>query len=124
MHFMALKKKEIEEYKKRLEELKFQLSKSIRGVSEDVKSPDEQKGYSQHQADEGTDDFGRTISLEVSSKEMDIIKQINRALAKIEEGTYGKCDISGDEIPVKRLDAIPYATMTVASQAKLEQGLI
>ncbi len=121
---MALKKKEIEEYKKRLEELKSQLSKSVRGVSEDVKSPDEQKGYSQHQADEGTDDFGRTISLEVTAKEMNIIKQIDRALAKIEDGTYGKCDISGDDIPVKRLDAIPYATMTVASQEKLEQGLI
>ena len=34
------------------------------------------------------------------------------------------CDISGEEIPVKRLEAVPYATMTVAAQEKFEKGLL
>ena len=121
---MSLKKSEIEAFKKRLLELKVQLGFSLKAVSDDVKTPDKSKGYSQHQADEGTDDFGQRISIEVSTKEQGMIRQIDRALEKIEEGTYGKCDLSGDDIPLARLEAVPYATMTVASQQKLEKGLI
>ena len=121
---MALTKNEIEIFEKRLLTLKGQLSNTLRQVSQDVKSKDESKGYSQHQADEGTDDFDQTITIEVSSKEQDILRQIDRALAKIQEGTYGLCDVSGEEIPLKRLEAIPYATMTVASQDKFEKGLL
>lgn len=121
---MALKKAEIERFKKRLEDLRNQMTHLIRDSSEDVKSADETKGYSQHQADEGTDDFNRTISLEVTSKEFNILRQIERALDKIEEDTYGICDISGEEIPLARLEAIPYACMTVKAQEKLEKGLL
>ena len=121
---MALKKADIEKFKKRLEEMRDQMTHLIRDTSEDVKSTDQAKGYSQHQADEGTDDFNRTISLEVSSKEFGILRQIERALEKIAEGTYGVCDISGEEIPIARLEAIPYATMTVQSQDKFEKGLL
>lgn len=120
---MALKKADVEKFKKRLEEMRYQMTNLIRDSSEDVKA-DESKGYSQHQADEGTDDFNRTITLEVTSKEFDILRQIERALEKIAEGTYGICDLSGEEIPLARLEALPYAAMTVKSQEKLEKGLL
>ena len=121
---MPLKKSDITKFKKQLEELRAQLSQTIKSVSDDVKSMEEPKGYSQHQADEGTDDFDQTISIEVSSKEQGIMRQIERALEKIEEGTYGICDVSGDEIPLKRLEAVPYANMTVQAQEKFEKGLL
>ncbi len=121
---MALKKADVERFKKRLEELRDQMTHTIRDITEDVKSADATKGYSQHQADEGTDDFARTVTLEVTSKEFDILRQIERSLEKIEEGTYGICDISGEAIPLARLEAIPYATMTVKSQEKFEKGLL
>lgn len=121
---MVLKKNDIEIFKQRLLEMKEQLGSSFKSVSADVKTPDESKGYSQHQADEGTDDFGQRISIEVSTKEQGMIRQIDRALEKIEDETYGICDLSGEEIPIKRLEAIPYATMTVAAQEKLEKGLL
>jgi len=114
---------ELQKFKNRLEELRVQHSLSLRGTSQEVKTPDEGRGASQHHADEGTDDFGRTISIEVSSRETGVLRQIDRALAKIEDRTYGVCDISGEEIPLRRLEAIPYATMTVSSQDKLEKGL-
>jgi len=104
--------------------MRAQMTHLLRESSEDVKSVEEAKGYSQHQADEGTDDFNRTISLEVSSKELDILRQIERALEKIADGTYGICDITGEEIPLPRLEAIPYATMTVKAQEKFEKGLL
>jgi DnaK suppressor protein len=121
---MALKKTDIARFKKRLEEMRDQMTNLIRDSSEDVKSADETKGYSQHQADEGTDDFIRTVTLEVTSKEFGILRQIERALEKIADDTYGICDISGEEIPMARLEAIPYATMTVKAQEKLEKGLL
>jgi DnaK suppressor protein len=97
------------------------MTQFVREASEEVKAYEETRGYSQHQADEGTDDFDRTISLNLSDQELKILRQIDRALEKIDEGTYGVCDVSGDEIPLKRLDAIPYATMTVKAQEELEQ---
>lgn len=121
---MTLKKSEIAKFKKRLEEMQAQLTHSLKGTTAEVKTPDESTGYSQHQADQGTDDFDRTISLEVTSREYNILRQIERALQKIEDNTYGICDITGEEIPKPRLEAVPYATMTVKAQEQIEKGLI
>lgn len=121
---MSLTKQEIAEFRTRLLELYRKLAGFMRENNADVTKPDDSKGYSQHQADEGTDDFDRTIKLELSDKELKTLRQIERALEKIDENTYGICDVTGDEIPKKRLDAIPYATMTVVAQDKLEKGLL
>lgn len=121
---MALSKKDLENFKEILQALHKQLSASLESSTQQVKQPDEATGYSQHQADEGTDDFDRTINIEVTGKELVILKQIERALKKFDENTYGFCDITGDEIPKPRLEAIPYATMTVSAQEKYEKGLL
>jgi len=121
---MTLTKKDIEDFKMRLMMLKRQITKQLQGSSEEVKNADETNGYSQHQADQGTDDFDRTITLEVTNQEFNLLRQIERALEKIDDKTYGICDISGEKIPKARLDAIPYATMTVKAQEKIEKGLI
>lgn len=121
---MALQQSQVDTFKKRLERLRAQLTHTLEGATQEVKRPDEATGYSQHQADQGTDDFDRTISLEVTNKEYEILRAIERALEKIEDGTYGVCDVSGEPIPVARLEAVPYATMTVKSQEKFEKGLL
>lgn len=121
---MVLKKADIAKFKIRLEDMRRQITHSLKGSTAEVKKPDEATGYSQHQADQGTDDFDRTISLEVTSKEYEILRQIERALEKIEDNTYGICDITGEEIPLARLEAVPYALMTVKAQEKFEKGLL
>lgn len=121
---MALKKTEIAKFKEELERLRRQILSSVKGSAEGVKNAEEGKGYSQHQADTGTDDFDRAVSLEVVGQEYTIIKYIDRALEKIDENTYGKCDVTGKEIPLKRLQAVPWATMTVEAQNQFEKGLI
>ena len=121
---MPLKKNEVANFKKRLQQLRSEVMRSVLNTKEAVTQPDEAKGYSQHSADEGTDDFVKNINLEVTNKEFGLIRQIDRALEKIEEETYGVCDITGEEIPMKRLEAVPYATMTVKAQEKFEKGLI
>jgi DnaK suppressor protein len=121
---MAIKKTELKKFKKTLEEMRNRMSQALGRCEAEVKKPDEATGYSQHQADQGTDDFDRHISLEVTSQEYTVLKQIDRALEKIEDGTYGVCDISGEDIPIRRLEAMPYATTTVKAQEKLEKGLV
>ena len=120
---MTLKKAEIAKFKQRLLDLRAQMTRTFQGTAAEVKTPDQATGYSQHQADQGTDDFDRTINMELSEREYHILRQIDRALEKIEENTYGVCDITGEEIPVARLEAVPYATMTVKAQEKLEKGM-
>ena len=121
---MGLNQEQIDLFKHKLLKLRAQLTHTLEGTTEEVKRPDEATGYSQHQADQGTDDFDRTISLELTTKEYQMLRQINRALEKIEDNTYGKCDVTGDDIPLLRLQAIPYATMTVKAQEQFEKGLI
>lgn len=121
---MPLKKSDYAPYKARLEEMKAQYSQLIRHLSNEVKTPEESTAYSQHQAEAATDDSIRSVSLQVSGEEVKVLRQIDRALEKIEEETYGTCDISGEDIPLARLDAIPYATMTVKAQEMFEKGLI
>lgn len=104
--------------------MRQQLTHTLHETQEQVKRPDEATGYSQHQADQGTDDFDRTINLELTQAEMNVIRQIDRALEKVEDGSYGVCDITGEEIPLKRLEALPYAAMTVEAQDKFEKGLL
>lgn len=118
---MALKKSQVEQFRKALWSMRAQLTHTLEGATEQVKRPDEATGYSQHQADQGTDDFDRTINLELTSKEFEVLRQIDRALEKIEESSYGICDLSGEEIPLARLEAVPYATMTVKSQEQKEK---
>jgi len=121
---MALTKTEMNRFKKRLESMRDELMISLKMSTEEVKKPDEATGYSQHQADQGTDDFDRHINLEVAGKEFELLRQIERALEKLDDGSYGICDLSGEEIPKARLEAIPYAITTVKAQEKLEKGLL
>lgn len=121
---MPLKKADIAKFKKKLLDLRQQITRTFQGTAAEIKTPDESTGYSQHQADQGTDDFDRTINQELTEREFNLLRQIDRALEKIEDNTYGICDISGEDIPVARLEAIPYANMTVKAQEKVEKGLL
>jgi len=121
---MPLKKSEVTKFKKQLEEMRQKLVGSLQSSSAEVKKPDEATGYSQHQADQGSDDYDRKLSLELTTQEFQLLKQIDRALEKVQDGTYGICDISGEEIPKPRLEAMPYALTTVQAQEKLEKGLL
>ncbi len=119
---MKLTKEQIKKFEGRLLELKNQYTHFVTDSSSNVKGSDLGKIVSQHHADVGTDDFDRTINIEVTIKELDILKQVNRALEKIDDGTYGVCDLTGDDIAIKRLEAIPYASTTRDAQEKFEKG--
>ena len=57
----------------------------------------------------------------LDENEKQLLHEINHALDRIAEGTYGICEITGEPIPIERLRAIPWATMTVAAAAQYDK---
>nr|WP_320015642.1 TraR/DksA family transcriptional regulator [uncultured Desulfobacter sp.] len=62
------------------------------------------------------------LALEVKSFERhsDMIRQVNRALSRIDDGSFGYCELTGDEIGLRRLEAIPFATMSIKALEEFE----
>jgi len=81
----------------------------------------EASAFGMHQADAGSDAYDRDFALSLLSQEQDALYEIDEALKRIELGTYGKCELSGKQIPRARLEAIPFARFTVERQSQLEK---
>lgn len=62
-----------------------------------------------------------SMNLRMSERDNNLLKKINAALERIENGTYGYSVVSGDEIGLNRMMARPLATMTVEEQEEYEQ---
>ena len=73
-----------------------------------------------HPADSGTETFERTKDLALRANVGGMLSQIEEALAKIDAGTYGTCDRCGQAIAPARLEALPYATLCVDCQDRVE----
>lgn len=77
-----------------------------------------------HMADLGTDSSEIDNIIGLMDSERKILEEINDALGRIEDGTYGICQGRGEPIPKKRLNAIPWARYCVACATLLEKGLL
>ena len=77
-----------------------------------------------HMADLGTDNYEVENTLEIVNSERKLIMEIDEALQRIEDGTYGICEGSGEPIPKQRLEAIPWARCCVACAGLLEKGIL
>ena len=73
-----------------------------------------------HPADLGTDNFEESLSLDLLENQDRILDEVNDALARIDEGTFGRCENCGQEISIQRLSALPYARYCVACAKKFE----
>jgi DnaK suppressor protein len=104
----------------------FRLRDALRGTA-DAQEAEESgiKAEASLQAREYEDDAQRLDGLELASalvgRDVERLERVERALAKIDEGTYGLSDISGERIPDERLEAMPDAINTVAEQERVEQ---
>lgn len=109
-------------FRARLETMAYQLRVALGQARAQLQQPEDARGFSQHQADEGSEGFERSMNLQTAEQKRAILQRVERSLEKLDEGTYGICDISQQPIPLARLEAIPYATMTVQAQQQMEMG--
>lgn len=108
--------------KQRLLHLKDMLLDSMSGVARgNLRSGCDASGFGMHQADAGSDAYDRDFALSILSQEQNSLYEIDEALKRIDDGTYGICEISNKPILHARLEARPFTRYTVECQADLEK---
>jgi RNA polymerase-binding transcription factor DksA len=83
---------------------------------------EEQPVYSLHMADAGTDNFNRDFALSIASSEQDALYEVDQALNRIREGSYGVCEMTGKPIEPERLKAVPWARFSASAENELERN--
>ena len=74
-----------------------------------------------HLADRASSETDRAIELRARDRQRKLISKIDAALQRIDEGTYGYCEETGEPISLKRLDARPIATLSIEAQERHER---
>jgi RNA polymerase-binding transcription factor DksA len=82
---------------------------------------EEKPTFSEHMADAGTDHYDRDFALSLLSSEQNALYEIEQALNRIFDGTYGKCELTNKPIPIARLKAIPWTRFSTDAERQLEQ---
>lgn len=77
-----------------------------------------------HMADLGTDNYEQEFAIGLMDSERRLLREIDDALQRIEDGTYGTCEGTGKPIPKVRLEAQPWARYCVKYARMLEEGLV
>lgn len=75
----------------------------------------------QHMAEQGSETYDQSLSLDLAEKDRKLIREIDDALTRIEQGTYGICEITGKPIKQERLEELPWARCTIEAQRELER---
>lgn len=104
---------------KRLTDLLEQLRRRQGALNQEAL--EEQPNFATHMADAGTDTYDRDLALGLLSAEQDAVYEIEEALARIRDGTYGTCELTGKPIEAKRLEAIPWTRFSAATEKQLER---
>ena len=81
----------------------------------------ELSSYDQHQADMGTETFEREKDLSILEQVEAELADVEHALRRLDEGTYGTCEVCGKVIPEERLEALPATRLCLEHQAEAER---
>jgi DnaK suppressor protein len=79
-------------------------------------------GSDSHVGDSATATLGREIDYTLGENSEQVLAEINTALKRIEDGTYGTCAVCGKEIAPERLEAYPWASLCIDDARKAERG--
>ncbi len=106
-HTLLEEKKDLEHHFTANGEENTALGESLNDSTGELSSVDN------HPADQGTEVFERERDLAINDTLNDELDQINAALERMDQGTYGVCEVCGKDIPFERLEAIPYTAFCV-----------
>ena len=113
----------IEKQQARLEELRTELVRMVEGLEADQRyRAEEEEDFTEHDSGDMSHSlFTRELDATVEQTLERRLRNVERALQKMEEGTYGICDDTGEPIPRGRLEAVPEAIYTVEAQQRHER---
>ena len=102
------------------EELALHTSETLKQSSKD--NSGDLSGYGSHQADAGTETFDRDFALGILSNEQDALNEIEEAIYRIKNGTYGVCEETGKPINKQRLTVVPFTRFSLEGQVAFEKN--
>lgn len=113
-----MNERQIEYFRKKLLDWKASIlsesRETIEGMQESARNiPD--------QADRASEETDRALELRTRDRERKLVSKIDAALRRIEDGSYGYCESTGEPISLKRLDARPIATLSLEAQERHER---
>jgi DnaK suppressor protein len=118
----ALSREFIAQQRKRLESLRKQILGEEEKAIADERASQEDRGDGQQDSGEQSIDLAqREISQGLQDVDKRRLSDIERALQKMEEGTYGLSDLGGEPIPKARLEATPEAVLSVQQEEQREK---
>jgi DnaK suppressor protein len=121
-----MNKKDLARFKKLIEDERVRVRRNLGMIEQEISDRTSNKssgnqGYSNHMADIGSDAIEQEQAFLHASQETEYLQQLEDALKRIQDGTYGECEECGDKIPVKRLEAYLAATLCIACKSKQEK---
>lgn len=122
-----LTKKELKDYKKVILKKKEEVLDDLKHIIEDTlkksqkEASGDMSGYTYHMADVATDNYDREFSLGLASNERRSLYELDDALKRIEDETFGFCDDCKGSITKIRLKAMPSARLCIKCQEKREK---
>jgi DnaK suppressor protein len=113
-----LTKREIQDLQARLVEERAELQTQLSTIEEDTFAATQSEssgdvGLDDESADAGTATFEREKDLSIENNVRDLLQKIDRALKRIESGSYGLCDRCGKPIEKARIKALPYVDLCI-----------
>jgi DnaK suppressor protein len=111
-------------HRERLLALRARLLGDVTQMADNALNKDQNKTTSMptSMAELGSDNFDQELTLSLLGNEKHSLDQIEAAIERIEDGSYGRCEECGGKISKARLDAIPYATQCVRCASQQEEG--
>ncbi|HEX7901763.1 MAG TPA: TraR/DksA family transcriptional regulator [Planctomycetota bacterium] len=110
------------DYKAILLELRRVLTGDVRGLETGACGTESSGDISENPAEQATDNAEQAISLGRMESQTREIREIDEALERVKDGTFGVCEDCGKAVPAARLEAIPYARLCAACQVKVEEN--
>jgi RNA polymerase-binding protein DksA len=123
---MPLNKPQLKQFRQLLIIERAKFAGEIRSIAQDAaRSPRDASGdlsgYTIHMADMAADTYDREMTTNLVSSEQAVLYQIDEALKRLDEGSYGACLQCTKPITMRRLKAVPYASMCIDCQRAKEQ---
>ena len=106
------------EHHRQLTRLRERFADEVRECSQNAKLP--LSTSDEHMADGATDSYDRDWALAMASSDQDALYEIDQALYRIANGTYGVCELTGKAIEAARLRTVPWTRFCAKAQAQLE----
>jgi RNA polymerase-binding protein DksA len=120
-----MKKAELEQYRQVLLDLRARLTGDVSQLADEALRAKEasanQSNMPMHMADVGSENFEQEFTLTLLQKEEDMLGEIDRALARIANGTFGLCEECSTDVLRERLKMLPYTRYCVDCARKLEK---